>query len=72
LAVQAGFGMQELRAMSQWKPAPQSLSAPQKPPSAQVPSAQKHPAAHCLSSAQAEPGGRSPPLGPLELSLEPK
>jgi hypothetical protein len=63
--------MQELRAMSQWKPLPQSLSFPQKPASVQVPSAQKQPAAHWVSVVQLEPGGL-PPLGPLELLLEPK
>ncbi|TMQ17890.1 MAG: hypothetical protein E6J90_21490 [Deltaproteobacteria bacterium] len=70
--VQDGFGMQDDRAVSQWKPAPQSLSVPQKPPSVQMPFWQKQPAAHWASPLHWKPGGFPPePLLPPPLPLEP-
>lgn len=64
-AVQLGLGTQDDRPVSQWKPVPQSLSAPQKPASAQIPSWQKHPAAQLALSLHAKPGGLPSPLDVL-------
>jgi hypothetical protein len=44
-----GLGMHDDRAVSQWKPGPQSVSVPQNPPSVHTPPEQKQPAEHWVS-----------------------
>jgi hypothetical protein len=62
--------MHDDRLVSQWKPVPQSLSPPQKPPSVHTPLEQKQPAAQLLSRLQEKPGGFPSPLGDVPLSFE--